>query len=282
MIKFYYKNDVKKADDFPSKVKVDGEGELDFQYYLYGIAEMPSDWPEDALKAQAIAARTYAYRYVKAGKSICTNQNCQVFLKSKANNPPERWEKAVDDTKGKIIGGDTHAMYSSTTGGYIDDGVGWDVSGSWPKDAYEKKAGSPWFYWAWWTKGTRFDSDSCGRSSPWLNEKEMADILNAWVVWRKGSNDDDKHITPVTTSCWGGDPYSVDEMAEKADKYGGKYSKVSDVDVDIGNNGRTTKITFKTDKGDVSIDGSEFQTVFNLRAPGYIAIKSRLYELKRE
>ena len=28
-----------------------------------GIAEMPSTWPTEALKAQAIAARTYAYRY---------------------------------------------------------------------------------------------------------------------------------------------------------------------------------------------------------------------------
>lgn len=280
IIEFYYDKDVKEKDDFPDRVVVDGHGELDFQYYLYGLAEMPSDWPMDALKAQAIAGRTYAYRFVKAGKSICTSQSCQVFLKSKADNPPSRWKEAVDKTKDEIIDGDTHAMYSSTTGGYIDDGIGWD--GDWPGESYEKKGGSPWFYWAWYTQGTRFDSSSCGRGHPWLDEEEMADILNAWVVWRKGSGDEKSRISPVTTSCWGGNPYSLGDMADKADKYGEEYTDVSDVDVDIGNNGRTTKVTFKTNRGSVSIDGEEFKTVFNLRAPGYIAIKSRLYELKYE
>ena len=35
-------------------------GELPMQQYLYGLDEMPHSWPADALKAQAIAARSYA------------------------------------------------------------------------------------------------------------------------------------------------------------------------------------------------------------------------------
>lgn len=282
IIKFYYDKKVEKDDGLSSKICVEGYGELDFQYYLYGLAEMPADWPKDALKAQAVAARTYANRYKKAGKCICTSQSCQVFLKSKADNPPSRWKEAVDDTKKELISGDSHAMYSSTTGGYISDGIGWDVDGKWPGDAYEKKAGSPWFYWAWYSSNYRFDSDTCGRSHPWLDKSDMADIVNSWVVWRKGSGDERDHISPVTTSCWGGDPYSHDKMAEKADKYGEKYSSVSDVDVDISNDGRTSKVIIQTDKGKVEIDGEEFKTVFNLRAPGYLSIRSRLYELKKE
>ncbi len=281
IISFYYDHDVDEKDGFPERISVDGFGEMDFQKYLYGLAEMPSSWDSEALKAQAVAARTYAYRYVKAGKSICTSQSCQVFSKSKSDNPPDSWKKAVDDTKDEIISGDSHGMYSSTTGGYIES-IGWDKKDSWPGDAYEKRAKSPWFYWAWYSKSYTFDSDKCGKSHPWLTGEEMADILNAVVVWDKGSGEERDGISPVTTSCWGGDPYSLGAMREKASKYGGGYSSVSSVSTDVGNNGITSKVTFSTNKGSVSVDGTKFKTVFNLRAPGYISIKSRLYEMKKD
>lgn len=280
ILKFYYKADVKEDEDLMDEIAVQGQGKMDFQEYLYGIAEMPSDWPDDALKAQAIAARTYAVRYTNGGdKAICTSQSCQVFLKSKSDNPPAKWKKAVDDTENVILKDAKTSQYSSTTGGYINN-VGWDVDGNWPGDAYEKKAGSPWFYKAWYTKSYN-SSDTCGHNHPWLTDKEMADILNSWVVWRKGSGDDKGHISPVTTSCWGGDPYSLDEMAEKADKYGEKYSSVGSVDVDISNGGYTSKVKLSTNRGSVEISGEEFKTVFNLRAPGYVSLKSRLFDLER-
>ncbi len=261
-------------------VSVSGAGKMDMQKYLYGIAEMPSTWPADALKAQAIAARSYAYRYAKDGKTICITQACQVFLKSKADNPPSAWKKAVDDTKGMILDGSVMAYYSSTTGGYIE-GIGWDSKGDWPGGAYEKRAGSPWFYKAWWTKSYN-DSSNCGRSDPYLSQKEMADILNAVTVWEKGSSSDRDRISPVTTSCWGGNPFSLDGMKAKADDLGTAYSEVKSVDVVIGDNGRTAQVKFETDKGWVTIDGEKFRTVFNLRAPGYISIRNRLYDLVKK
>jgi peptidoglycan hydrolase-like amidase/predicted nucleic acid-binding Zn-ribbon protein len=280
IIEFYYGEDVDKKDDFPGEICVQGYGNMSFQKYLYGIAEMPSDWPEDALKAQAIAARSYAYRYQKKGSCICTTQSCQVFLKSKSDNPPSKWKEAVDDTKGRIVDGGVVAYYSATTGGYIEN-IGWDIDGgSWPGNAYEKKAGSPWFYKAWYTKSYS-DGSTCGHDHPWLKEKEMADIINSWVVYTKGSGSEKSHITPTTTSCWGGDPYSLEKMAEKADKYGDKYSSVSSVDVSISNGGYTSEVILKTDKGTVKINGDTFKTVFNLRAPGYVAIRSRLYDLEK-
>lgn len=284
IIDFYY--DAKpKEKDIPDKIKVQGHGEMSMQKYLYGLAEMPSDWNKEALKAQAVAARSYAYRYVKADKEICTSQSCQVFSQSKSDNPPSRWKDAVDDTEDELIDKDSgsagYGWYSSTTGGYIND-IGWDVDGKWPNDAYEKKAKSPWFYWAWWTQGTRFDGDTCGGSHPWLESKEMADIVNSWIVWSKGSESEQARISPVTTSCWDGDPYSLSEMKEKAGKHGDSYSSVSDTETEIGNDGITKTVKVKTDKGWVSIPGQEFKTVFNLRAPRYIAIKSRLFEMKRD
>ena len=284
IIKFYYGEKIKEKDDFPKKIKVQGHGEMDFQKYLYGLAEMSSSWPEETLKAQAVAARSYAYRtmqgsYYKRDGGICTTQSCQVFLKSKVNDSrAERWHEAVDDTKNEIIGGSTdkigYGWYSSTTGGWIHN-VGWD--GDWPNGAYEKKAKSPWFYKAWYnyTRDPN-SSNTCGRSTPWLSEEEMADILNAWVVWRKGSDDEKKHVTPETTNCWDGNPYDKDKMADKADKYGGKYTKIYNVKVSNFSNGKTGKVCLDTNKGNNSpcIDGQEFAIIANLRAPGYISIRT--------
>lgn len=274
ILKFYYKTGVKTDKSFPSKISVKGYGEMDFQKYLYGIAEMPSDWPKDALKAQAIAARTYASR---ASKPICTTESCQVFLKSKSDNPPSAWKKAVDETKGMVLDGGSTAQYSSTTGGYINN-VGWDTTGDWPGDAYEKKAKSPWFFKAWYTQNYSSNSSTCGLSNPWLDSEDLADILNAIVVWEKGTSDEKKRISPITTNCWGGNPYSQSDLAKKAEKYGKKYSKVTNVSVDISNSGYTSKVKLETDAGTVEIDGAKFKTVFNLRAPGYISIRNVLYD----
>jgi len=68
--------------------------------YLMGIAEMPSSWHKEALKAQAVAARTYAYRYKESGQAICTTQACQVFSQSKADSSPADWRQAVEETRG--------------------------------------------------------------------------------------------------------------------------------------------------------------------------------------
>lgn len=278
ILSFYYRAGTKKVE--MPKINVAGVGKMEMQRYLYGIAEMPSDWPEEALKAQAVAARSYAYRYAKEGKTICTTQACQVFLKSKSQNPPAAWKKAVDDTKDIILDGSVIAYYSSTTGGYIE-GIGWDTKGRWPNDAYEKLAGSPWFYKAWWTKSYN-DPSTCGRSDPYLTEKEMADILNAVIVWQKGNSQDRDRISPITTSCWGGNPYSLAEMKEKAANLDKAFSRVESIDVDISNNGRVSQIKFGTDQGIFVVNGEVFKTVFNLRAPGYISIRNRLYEVVKK
>lgn len=277
ILKYYYKVDVKKVSDFPSKISVKGVGELDYQYYLYGIAEMPSDWPLEALKAQAIAARTYSYR---ASKPICITEACQVFNSNKAKNVPARWKEAVDSTKGMILDNPKTSQYSSTTGGYLNN-TGWDTKGGgWPGNAYEKLAGSPWFYKAWFTKGYASNSGTCNRSTPWLSEKEMADILNAWVVWRKGDSDEKERISTVVNNCFGGNPYSMDDMRKKAEDYGESYTSVTNIKVSQGNNGQTSSVTLTTNRGTITIDGQVFRTVVNLRAPGYISFKSRLFDVE--
>ncbi len=279
ILKFYYKVGTKPSGkkDKDATISVQGYGNMSYEKYLWGIAEMPSNWNIEAQKAQAVAARTYAYR---SAKPICTTQACQVFNKSKSDNAPELWKQAIKETDGIILNNPTTSQYSSTTGGYINN-IGWDVKGDWPGGAYEKKAGSPWFYKAWYTSSYS-NSSSCGHAYPWLTEKEMADILNSYVVWSKGSSKDKSHISPTTTSCWGGGPYSLSEMSDAADKYGDSYSSVSGVKANISNGGYTSTVTFSTDHGSVTINGSDFKTVYNLRAPGYVSIKSRLFDLEMQ
>lgn len=269
ILKAYYgKEPVGK--DTGGTISVEGYGNMDFETtYLYGIAEMPSSWHDDALKAQAIAARTYAYRYKSEGKSICTTEACQVFRKSKSDNPPDSWKKAVDETKGEILE-DVVTYYASTHGGFASP-IGWDTTdgsgGSGFLDkAWDKIGGSPWLYKAWWREGYSKSGSTCGRSNPFLSPEEMADIVNAHVVLTKGSTDEAERITPVTTDCWGGNPYSHSELRDVASKYGG-ISSANSVSVTQGN-GNTSTVNING----VSMSGTEFKKAFNLRAPGNMRI----------
>ncbi|KKR86423.1 MAG: SpoIID/LytB domain protein [Candidatus Curtissbacteria bacterium GW2011_GWA1_41_11] len=269
--------------DTGGTISVSGFGNLDFEnQYLMGIAEMPSTFPKEALKAQAIAARTYAYRYKTSGQTICTTQSCQVFSKSKADSPPGEWKSAVEETRGQVLE-DTVGYYSSTTGGYITT-MGWDTKcgnqGCWTGDAYEKIANSPWFYKGWYTESYLNSSAKCGRSHPWLTGEEFADILNAWQVRKNGG--DASRILPVTiNSCpiggASGNPYSMSELRDQ-----GGYSSVSSVSVTYNSGGYTDTVTLGTNKGTVQISGSEFKEAFNLRAPGYISIRSSLFNIEKK
>lgn len=277
ILKAYYgKEPVNK--DTGGSISVTGVGSISFEdKYLYGIAEMPSDWPLEALKAQAVAARTYAYRYKKDGKAICTTEACQVYNSGKAANPPEKWKKAVQETKGQVLE-DVVTFYSSTSGGYLSTS-GWDTtdkkgSGDWTSRAWESKGNSPWFYKAWYRQGYRNDSSSCGRK-PWLSEEEMADILNAWLLRKDPKGADTGRILPVTIKSCGvggqsGDPYSMDELRKLVS------NPVTDISgspkVSHNDSGLTTQVTFQTNRGTVTMSGAEFKEAFNTRAPGYISI----------
>lgn len=271
ILKAYYgKEPVSK--DTGGTIKVSGFGELDFEgRYLLGIAEMPSSWHPEALKAQAIAARSYAYRYKAEGREICTTEACQVYNDGKANNSPDSWKQAVESTRGQILE-DVVTYYASTHGGFASP-IGWDTTdggggGNFVDKTFDKIGGSPWLYKAWYTKGYSPSSDKCGRSSPWLTGAEMADLINAALVL---ANTSDGRITPFTTSCWSGNPYSPTELQQVSSQYGGGITNVTGVSV-LQGNGTTNEIIFQTDKGEKRFSGSNFKTAFNVRAPGYLSI----------
>ena len=108
---------------------------LSLERYLLGLQEVPPGWPEEALRAQAVAARTYALWTLSRpragaaatyGFDICASVECQVFSGSDVVATPdgERWAAAVRDTAGEAVlyeGAPILARYHSTSGGVTLD-----------------------------------------------------------------------------------------------------------------------------------------------------------------
>jgi stage II sporulation protein D len=104
------------------------------QGYLYGLGEVPSLWPSAALRAQAVAGRTYAaYKILTSGqhRSIC---NCAVYASTRdqvyvgidkvRSTGGSRWRDAVDATNGLAVmknGKPILAVYSSSSGGHTEN-----------------------------------------------------------------------------------------------------------------------------------------------------------------
>ena len=281
---YYPGTSIKKDYSEMGDISVQGVGSISFEgQYLQGIYEMPGSWHINALKAQAIAARTFAIKYTDNGsKSICTTESCQVFKNSPKGGD---WEKAVNETKNWVLvdgsGNPVSTQYASTHGGFSKTS-GWDTtdksgSNDWSTRAWENKAGSPWFYKAWYRSGYSASGASCGKSHPWLSQEEFTDIINAWIVRKNPNGADVNRITPTTINdCniggQGGNPYSISELRDKANASGGAVTNISAVSVSHSDNGQTSTVNFSTNRGDISISGSEFKESFNLRAPGYLRI----------
>lgn len=106
--------------------------EVLLEEYLYGVvpSEMPASYPEEALKAQAICARTYAYERMKTaglasyGAHVDDSTGFQVY-----NNIAEQGNAttAVKETKGQLLFVDgelAKTYYYSTSCGFgADDSV---------------------------------------------------------------------------------------------------------------------------------------------------------------
>ena len=82
---------------------------MDFESYLAGVlaGEMHNDWPLEALKAQAIIARTFALRFIEdggsqyAGAQLSTDiGEAQAYDMSQVN---DRIRQAVEETRGLVI-----------------------------------------------------------------------------------------------------------------------------------------------------------------------------------
>ena len=106
------------------------ESDLPMEQYLYGLAEVPTSWPIEALKAQAIAGRSYAAIRLAAPKSgdfdIYSTTVDQVYsgtAVTDAGPTGAAWREAVDQTEKLVLthnGKVVQAYYSSSNGGHTE------------------------------------------------------------------------------------------------------------------------------------------------------------------
>lgn len=112
--------------------------ERELENYVEGVlaGEMKNDWPLEALKAQAILARTFVLKFVQEkesqypGADISTDiEEAQAYDASAVN---ERIQQAVEETRGLVLsceGELPYAWFHAHSGGmteYARAGLGWE------------------------------------------------------------------------------------------------------------------------------------------------------------
>ena len=101
---------------------------VDLEDYVKGVlpSEMPGDWELEALKAQAVCARTFACLNTKHlsayGFDVCNSTDCQVY--SGVGAATSATDRAVEETEGECLYYDgelAEAYYHSSDGGATED-----------------------------------------------------------------------------------------------------------------------------------------------------------------
>lgn len=117
----------------PGVLRVVLEG-LGMDQYLYGLGEMPSSWPSEALKAQAVAGRSYA-KHVAASRRgqnppapfdlyATVQDQAYVGYEKEVGASGGSWVAAVNATSGQVVtyqGTVVQAFYHSSSGGHTEN-----------------------------------------------------------------------------------------------------------------------------------------------------------------
>lgn len=131
---------------------------INMEQYLKGVvpAEMPHSWPLEALKAQSLAARSYAMRNIKPDSIFDMDDSTrfQVYLGKK--HMFDETNRAVYETAGQVVAYGSEIIpcyYHSTSGGYTENNE--NVWGGSPRP-YLRGVPSPWEenspWWSWSSK----------------------------------------------------------------------------------------------------------------------------------
>jgi SpoIID/LytB domain protein len=293
IIEFYYKSSVVKKPEYRNlNIKTTTSREFPIEEYLLGIyGEMPASFGEEALKAQAVAARSYVVKRTAQGTNpICVDARCQVF--GNPSNANRSWKKAVEDTKNEFIKDDNGAgfQYSALSGGYVYPG-GFDLDKDanpqvWPKDAYENILNKKSFYNSW-ISATHIASaikGECGVNSSWLSKAEVADLLNAYKFYAKGGSRD---YIGYTSGCTYPSGYNLNDLKSKVDQPVNEVNsiilrRVLNPEAPPNQILTNSSLTFQTDKGDITLSFKDFKTIYNIRAKGGLNISSNIINIESD
>jgi SpoIID/LytB domain protein len=147
-----YRGWLRAASPTPGSADRDTVNVVSMDDYVQGVipGEMPTSWSMEALKAQAVAARTYGTwsRDDNADRwyQICDTSACQVYRGYSVEDA--RGNEAVADTRGQILtygGAAAFSQFSSSSGG-------WTSAGGQPylvakADPYDNFSANPMHSW---------------------------------------------------------------------------------------------------------------------------------------
>lgn len=222
--------------------------ELGLDTYLRGVvpAEMPSSWPTEALKAQSIAARSYAARRLRPGISwwdVADDTTSQVYLGLEGERPAT--DATITATSGIVLRSGTaiaNTMFHSAGGGATEHNENVYVSSTGARVA------GPVSY----LRGSldrRADSSAYDGGSPfatWTTRTYTRSQLSAWFAADARTN--------VGTLA------ALDLRRR-------------------GVSGRLISVTLIGSLGQKTVSGDVFRTVFNARRPaGDPMLRSTLFD----
>ena len=105
---------------------------LGFEDYLLGLGEVPASWPMEAMRAQAVAARTYAayalVHYKRRADCNCdltdgASDQTYIGYNREAGSDGARWVQAAHSTAGEVVtynGALIQSFYAASDGGHSD------------------------------------------------------------------------------------------------------------------------------------------------------------------
>ncbi len=147
ILSFYYTDT--HIQTRPYTISVQGYGTMDINDYAAGQGEVPSHacgsaaqiaarpdkysatscWPEEAIKAQVIAFRSYGISvFASKGKSICTDESCQAYDKNGNGRWGTKW--AADETKDQVVVSNGYTQNGQVIEAYYsgDNSNGWGTA----------------------------------------------------------------------------------------------------------------------------------------------------------
>ena len=283
----YYTN-VTIGQSSVTTIPVSGHGNMNIETYVSGLGEVADKacgtvaqaqarpdkyvvdnpnsswdcWPEESIKAQVVAARSYAINYTRPtskypnGKPICTDAGCQVYKGGTA----KKW--AADETTGQAV------LYKSKViGAYYHASAGGRTENNENIFATDGKTGTPYGYLRGVDESAYAHRDSYYNwrwSTNGFSKEEMRTMVNGVVATIKSAYNTSTTRYPYYNSL----PNDIGE--------------VTSVVIEQGASSRVKFITFKGTNGEVRINGLDFYICYNkwVSATGLATLKGKVYSLE--
>ena len=195
---------------------------VDLEDYIKGVLpyEMNNTWPLEALKAQAVCARSYAATisnsHTSSGFDVCNNTHCQMYQGLNLAN--DLTDRAVEETAGEFVrynGVPVVTYYSASDGGATEDVRNiWDSTADLPHlkgviDPYEADLADSISQYNWTVTVTKADAAAKLRSKGYncgsivdVYVAELSETGNPKTITFVDSNGKNWSFGPETLRIW--------------------------------------------------------------------------------